>query len=183
VVDGGSTDDTIQIAISNGAKVINNPHKLTEPGVALGFRRAKADLIMVLAVDNLFKDPDSIQSIIRVFENPHVVAAFPKHDTGPRDNIYSWYLNTFTDPLTHFVYGNAANARTFHKVYKTIVSNPLYDIYDYSSSPVKPIIALAQGFTVRKEAMPKRKEVSDDVLTVYKLLEEGRQIGYVHSVT
>ncbi len=182
VVDGGSTDKTREIARKNGAKVIHNPYKLTEPGVALGFQKAKGDLVMVLAADNLFKDPDALETMIRVFGDKTVVGAFPKHDTGSGDNWYSWYLNTFTDPFTHFVYGNAANTRTFRRVYKTVTHTSVYDVYDYSSFPVRPIIALAQGFTIRKKFLPARKEISDDILSIYKMIDENKPMAYVHSV-
>jgi len=182
IIDGGSTDQTRVIARKNGAKIVHNPHKLTEPAVALGFQIARGELIMVLAVDNLFPDPDALKKMIGVFRDRIIVAAFPKHDTGPGDNIYSRYINTFTDPYTHFVYQNAANARTFHRLYKTITHNELYDIYDYTSSNERPIIALAQGFTIRKKFLPKRTEISDDVLSIYRMIDAKKQIAYVHGV-
>jgi glycosyltransferase involved in cell wall biosynthesis len=183
IMDGGSTDKTRHIAKINGARVIHNPYRLTEPGVALGFRRARADLVMILAADNIFPDPKALEKIIGVFKDKKIIAAFPKHDTGPRDNLYSRYINTFTDPFTHFVYLDAANTRTFKRLYKTLVHNSTYDVYDYTSYPVRPIVALAQAFTIRKKFLPKRKEISDDILSVYRLMDEGRRMAYVHSVT
>ncbi len=182
IMDGGSTDNTVALSRAHQARVIHNPKKLTEPGVALGFAYARAPLVMILAADNIFPDPDAIMTMIRVFDDKKIVAAFPKHDTGPGDNLYSRYINTFTDPYTHFVYGDAANTRTFHKVYRTLVHTDDYDIYDYRSSTALPIIALAQGFTIRKSLMPPRKEVSDDILTVYRLIDEGKILAYVHRV-
>lgn len=182
VIDGGSTDQTRAIAKKNGAVIINNPYKLTEPAVALGFQNAQGELVMVLAADNLFPDPYAIKKIIDIFQDLDIAAAFPMHDTGPGDNIYSRYINTFTDPYTHFVYQDAANARTFHRLYKRVFHNELYDVYDYSTSRMRPIIALAQGFTIRKNLLPPRAEISDDVLTVYKLIDEHKKIAYVHAV-
>jgi len=183
VIDGGSTDRTVTVAKENHARVIYNPEKLTEPGVALGFKHAKAPLVMVLAADNLFKESNALIRMIQVFDDKRITAAFPKHDTGPGDNLYSRYFNTFTDPYTHFVYGLAANTRTFRKIYKIIKHTDVYDVYDYHSNPVRPIIALAQGFTIRKSCMPPRNEISDDVLTIYKLIEEGKLLAYVFGVT
>lgn len=183
VLDGGSTDETVSIARKNGATVIHNPYKLTEPGVALGFQKAMGDLVMVLAADNLFRDPDAIEQMIAVFRDKSIAGAFPKHDTGPGDNWYSWYINTFTDPFTHFVYGDAANTRTFHRIYKTLTHTGAYDVYDYTSSAVRPIIALAQGFTIRKKFLPARHEISDDILSIYNMIDEHKRMAYVHSVT
>ncbi len=183
VMDGGSTDNTVRVAKAHGARVIHNPYQLTEPAVALGFKYAKAPLVMILAADNLFPDTGAIMTMIRVFDDTRIAAAFPKHDTGPGDNLYSRYINTFTDPFTHFVYGDAANTRTFYRLYKNVIHTNLYDVYDYKSNPARPIIGLAQGFTVRKSLMPPRKEISDDILTVYRLIEEGKSLAYVHGVT
>lgn len=183
VIDGGSTDGTLELAKKNGATIIHNPHKLTEPAVALGFQNARGELVMVLAADNLFPDPEALVKIISVFRDKKIIAAFPKHETGPGDNLYSRYVNTFTDPYTHFVYQDAANARTFHRLYKTITHNELYDIFDYTTSKMRPIIALAQGFTIRKKFAPVRSEISDDVLSVYCMIEAGNQIAYVHGVS
>lgn len=183
IIDGGSTDDTRQIAKKNGATIFHNPHKLTEPAVALGFELARGELVMVLAADNFFPDPSALIKMIGVFNDKKIIAAFPKHDTGPGDNIYSRYVNTFTDPYTHFVYQDAANARTFHRLYKTVVHNELFDIYDYKTNKKRPIIALAQGFTIRKKLLPTRTEISDDVLSVYRMIDEGKQMAYVHGIS
>lgn len=183
VIDGGSTDKTAEIAKTNGAIVIPNPYKLTEPGVAIGFAKATAELVMVMAADNIFRDSEAIINIIDIFRDKRITAAFPKHDTGSGDTIYSRYINTFTDPFTHFVYGDAANARTFHNIYKTLVHTPVYDVYDYRSNPQRPIIALAQGLTVRKSRLHTRREFSDDILAIYALIDEGKWIAYAHGVT
>ena len=183
MMDGGSTDATRDICRKHKATVIHNPQKLTEPGVALGFTKARAPLVMILAADNLYPDRDSLKTMISVFDDPKVVAAFPKHGSGPDDNLYSRYINTFTDPLTHFVYGDAANTRTFRNIYKTLLHTDIDDVYDFRSNTTRPILALAQGFTIRKSLLPPRKEVSDDILTVYRLIDEGKKLLYVYSVT
>lgn len=184
IVDGGSTDTTKQIAKNHRATIIHNPKKLAEPGVALGFEKARGQYIMILAVDNVFKDNNALATILEIFKDPTVVAAFPKHDTAADDSWYSRYFNTFTDPYTHFVYGQAANARTFSSIYKTIVHTDVYDVYDYASNKTYPLIALAQGFIVRKNTISKRIDDGyDDVLTVYSLIKERKCIAYAHSVS
>ena len=182
IVDGGSTDDTIAIAQKYKANIIPNPYKLAEPGVAIGFRHAKGELVMVLATDNIFKDADSLSKMISIFKDSSIVAAFPKHDTASDDSIYSRYFNTFTDPYSHFVYGNAANARTFHERYTILTHTSLYDVYDYQSSPVLPLIALAQGFTIRSSQLQSRSETYDDVLQIYEFIKAKKRIAYVYEV-
>lgn len=184
IVDGGSSDETLAIAKKHHVRIVHNPKKLAEPGVALGFEEARSELIMILAVDNIFKDSFALEKIAGIFKDSSITAAFPKHDTAPEDSLYSRYFNTFTDPYTHFVYGAASNARTFSSLYKTIIHTDIYDVYDYKSAKSYPLIALAQGFTIRKNAITKRiDDRFDDVLTVYSLIEHGKRIAYVYGVS
>lgn len=183
ILDGGSTDDTVKIAQAHHAKIYHNPDRLAEPGVNLGMTLAKGDLFIVLAVDNFLKEPNALENITKAFEDKSVYAAFPKHDSDSTDNIFSRYINTFTDPFNHFVYGYAANARTFYRVYKTIVHTDLYDIYDYSSNSVTPMIAFAQGFTIRSDYRRKKEDAFDDLKPILSLLTDEKKIAYVHSVS
>src|ERR1035437_3043882 len=143
VSDGISTDNTVQIAKKYGAKIVINKKILAEPGVRFGFHNAKGEILIVMAVDNIFKEKSAIEAIAKVFENKKIFAAFPKHDSTIDDNLFTKYINVFTDPFNHFIYGNAANARTFRKVFKTVTHNSIYDVYDFKSVKIKPILALA----------------------------------------
>src|SRR5205823_2921771 len=40
VADGGSTDSTRRIAADGGARIVDNPYRLAEPGVAVGIKAA-----------------------------------------------------------------------------------------------------------------------------------------------
>lgn len=183
IADGGSTDKTIAIAKKNKAIVINNPYVLAEPGVYLGMRKAKGDILIVLAIDNFFKNPDSIKKMIQSFRDPKIFAAFPKHDSRKDDSLFTKYVNTFTDPYNHFLFGDASNARTFNRVYKTVNQNALYDIYDFTSSKRMPLLALAQGFAVRKSFINLRREKFDDIMPIIDLINENKKIAYVHSIS
>jgi len=183
VADGGSTDKSVEICKKHKAIVIHNSQQLAEPGVVLGIKQASSDLVMVLATDNIFEKNNALADIISVFEDKKIAAAFPIQAAAQNDSMFSKYINAFTDPYTHFVYWDASNARTFKKIYTTIAHTSLYDVYDYSSNSSFPLLALAQGFTVRKIFIEKRKNQYDDVLVIYDLIKQGKQIAYVHGVT
>ncbi|MBA3723313.1 MAG: glycosyltransferase family 2 protein [Candidatus Levybacteria bacterium] len=182
ILDGGSTDNTLSIAKKYNVKIHYNAKRLAEPAITLGMSVASGDLMIVLAVDNFLYDNKSLQKIAEVFEDKNIYAAFPKHESKNSDTIYTKYINTFTDPYNHFVYGYAANARTFHRVYDTLEHNNLYDIYDYGSHDVRPMMALAQGFTVRKGFKRKKSDAMDDIRPILDLLDQKKKIAYVHSV-
>ena len=183
IIDGGSTDGTIELAKKNRAIVVHNPEKLAEPGIWLGCLRARAPIIMIFAADLIFRDAHALEIMMKVFRDKRIAAAFPRPDTGPGDTIYSRYINTFTDPFTHFVYGDYANVRTFPRVYETIEHNTIYDIYDFTANKIMPIMAFAHGFTIRRSRLPKRNENSDDILVIYDLIKNRSKIAYVHAVT
>lgn len=196
VMDGGSADDTVAIAKKYGATVIPNPKVLAEPGVNLGMSKAKGNLMMILAVDNIYNDSAAIEKIVHVFENPTIFAAFPKHDSEIADTIFSKYHNTFTDPFNHFVYGYACNGRTFDRVYTKIAQNKLYTVFDFSSNATPPLIGFAQGFTVRGSYQRAKSDEFDDIQPIMKLVKEApprgqdkgsarrrKKIAFVHSVS
>ena len=182
IADGGSTDQTTRIAKKYGAVVVKNPYVQAQPGVYVGMKKAKGMYHMVLAGDNIFKDSDAIGKIMKVFEDKKIYAAFPKHGSSHDDSLFTKYINVFTDPFNHFVYGEGSNTRTFHKIYKTSKHTKLYDIYDYTSSPIKPVLGLTQGFTVSADFVKKWKEIYDDFAPIYTLIQENKELAYVYPV-
>lgn len=182
ILDGGSTDKTKELAKKYHVKIVHNPERLAEPAITLGMSLAKGDLMVVLAVDNFLNDPYSLKKFAEVFSDKKIYAAFPRHESTSSDTIYTKYINTFTDPYNHFVYGYAANARTFHRVYKTVEHNSIYDVYDYSTSPVRPMIAFAQGFMIRSNFRRKKRDAFDDIRPILDLLDQKKKMAYVHSV-
>lgn len=183
IVDGGSKDATVKIAKENQVRVIPNPYILAEPGVHLGIKEAKGELIMILATDNFYYDPEALWKITQVFKDESIYAAFPKHDSDVTYSIFSKYHNNFTDPFNHFVYGYAANARTFHKIYNTVKRTEIYEVYNYLSSRVSPMIALAQGFTIRAGYQRREADIFDDCKPVMDLIHAHKVIAYVFSVS
>lgn len=182
IVDGGSTDKTLEIAKKYKVKLLHNKDKFADIGVNLGMKHARGEIFMVLASDNIYKDSDALQKMVDVFENKDVIAAFPRHAYKRTDTMYTKYINTFTDPVSHFVYGYACNPRTFGKIYKVLEKNQFFTAYDFRSSKLTPLIALAQGFTVRSSFRRRKKNAFDDVTPVIELIKNNKKIAYVHSV-
>ena len=183
ISDGLSTDQTLSIAKKYKTRIVINKKILADPGVSLGFQEAKGDILIVIAIDNIFKETTAIETIVKVFSDKKIYAAFPKHESTKEDTLFTKYINIFTDPFNHFIYGYAANARTFNKVFKTLKYNELYDLYDFKSTEIKPILALAQGFSIRKDFINKKRNEMDDIEPIINLINEGKQIAYIHSVS
>lgn len=180
VSDGGSTDDTIPIARSFNATVIHNAKKLAEPGVELAFNHARADIVFIMAADNGLPRKDWLRQMVRPFvERPSVVGAFTQIVEAPTDNSFTkYYCRLHVEPFTWFVYGEAANPRFFDREYKVAASGDGYVIYDYKPM-THPLVALAQGFGVRRTFRRREGYDEDDILPIIQMIEDGQELAYV----
>jgi len=180
VADGGSTDDTIPIARSFDAVVIHNPRKLAEPGVELAFSAAHSDIVFVMAADNGLPRRDWLRLMTRPFvERPEVIGVFTQIVEAPTDNSFTkYYCRLHVEPFTWFVYGESSNPRFFDRVYRASVKEDGYVIYDYTPM-THPLVALAQGFGVRKSFRRRPGYDEDDILPIVQMIEDGQSIAYV----
>lgn len=176
--DGGSKDRTIEIGKKFGCRIVSNPKVLAEYGVTLGIAKATGRYVTILAADNELIGADFIQQVLYPFgQDKRIMITYPMQVSTRNDFWISKYINMFTDPISHFVYGNAANTRTFERAYKTIQKNEQYVLYDFSSMDY-PMIALAQGTTIRKND-GKRNNPGDDILPIVDTIVDGKYLAYV----
>jgi glycosyltransferase involved in cell wall biosynthesis len=178
VADGGSTDETVAVAESFGARVFHNPLRRAEPGVGMLFEKASGDVAIVMAADNAFSDATFLARLALPFGDPAIVAAFPAVVSTPRDGATTQYFNAFTDPFNHFVYGGAASPASYARTYPVKRRTDDYVVYDFARGPM-PLIALAQAFALR---LPYRKPSGtdeDDVAPVEWLVSQGADIAFV----
>lgn len=178
VVDGLSEDGTQEYARSAGCVVVDNPRRLAEPGHLLGYAAATGDLLCIIAADNILHTRDFIRRIVEPFADPTIYAAVPRVVWTADDNLSTRYINDFTDPFNHFLYGDAANSTTFERAYRVKRRTPSYVVYDFPADK-PPLVAIAQGTTVRA-GMPKRAGwEEDDITPVVDAINEGHDIAYV----
>lgn len=64
-----------------------------------------------------------------------------------------------------------------------MVENDIFDVYDFSSNRDLPMVAFAQGFTVRSNYRRDEQQKMDDLLPVIDLVQRNKKIAYVHSVS
>jgi len=78
IVDGGSSDKTLEIAKKyDTVFIINNPLKTAEAGKLVGLRNAKNDLVAFIDSDNILTDPDWLEQMQRPFEDQEIIASEP----------------------------------------------------------------------------------------------------------
>jgi hypothetical protein len=180
IADGGSTDGTVEYAESAGCIVVHNPHRRAEPGIVVGTGVATGDLVASLAADTVFHDRDFIAKIVAPFADPNVYLSVPRVIGTQEDCLATRYINEFTDPFNHFLYGDAASPTTFGLAYRIKRTTPAYVIYDFPPD-APPLVAFAQGTTLRAGFARRTGTEEDDILPVMDVLREGGEIAYVPS--
>lgn len=176
--DGGSKDNGSQIGKKYGAKVIQNKKRLAEPGFMLGAQIAKGGLVVYMGADNRLVESDWIEKMVKPFADKKIIGAFPWVNSRKENTWLTKYFNAFTDPINHFILGSAANPLYFHRAYRTLKKTKDYIVYDFSLNNF-PMLALDQGFTLRKSYKRNKDTEYDDILPVLDIIDEKLQLAYV----
>lgn len=179
VADGASTDDSILIATSYGAIVVNNTARLAEPGGVLAHSAASGEIKIFFAADNVLPHDNWISDLVNVYKsNPSIDGVYTHISTSINDfNLNKYYSELHVEPFTYFIYGNTANPRFFDNIYK---QNPSIGPYKYYQFDIKnhPLIAFAQGFSVRNTYTRPIDTFMDDVEPVLRMIEYGQVFVY-----
>lgn len=101
IIDGGSTDRTLQIIDSfmhkeKNISLLHNPKKLSEGrGMSkdMGIRGAKGDIVILLDADNLISDPHWLREILLPFRNKQVMASQSLLEFRNEDSNFLKYIN------------------------------------------------------------------------------------------
>ncbi len=92
IIDGASTDDTRDVALHHGARVLDNPEVIHPKGRPIGIRAATGDLVLALDSDNILQGEDWLRRMVAPFQDPAVAAAEPLYYAArPEDNVITRY--------------------------------------------------------------------------------------------
>lgn len=107
VIDGGSSDKTVEIAKSLGVKVLNNPKKFGEYGKIIGLRESSCKFFMILDADMEFEGTNWFDKMITpLVEDKTVVGSFTKFIIHKEDSLLNQYITLDPiqrDPLFRFL--------------------------------------------------------------------------------
>lgn len=184
VIDGGSSDNTLEIAKSYGCKTLFNPK--TDAGYAklIGMDKAQGKYFMTLDHDEVMQNPDSIRIKVEILErHPNCKIA---HCTGykrPQDYpLLNQYLSEYGDPFSLFVYRCSKDYRYFEMMLSHIscrtFQNAEYSIYSFENAPKLPLLEVAaMGIMLDREFFLKTTNVREDLYTLshlfYIMLQKG----------
>ena len=146
VADGGSTDDTRDVAKRYRAHVIENPNRLAEWGVKEGFAVAKGDIVVVFAADNELVGSHWLEHVARLFaSHPTLSAVFGRLVSGPDDPPLNKYIELIqSEPLNWFLNRNLDWYLERHP--------PQEDGFSvFEIDPSRPLVWGANGLAVRRD--------------------------------
>lgn len=181
LVDGGSTDETIEIAKEYGANVIirkdlkDKPHKRGE----IATMTPKTDLIIFFSADNRFQEKDCMLKMIEPFYDTDVVASETlKYGYDKNDPILSRYFALIggCDPIA---IGLGKADRMPHDTNKCKFSGKSIELKDYFLVKFKNDVSKlptlgANGFIIRRALLEKvGMENSLHTDTCIKLIKNG----------
>jgi glycosyltransferase involved in cell wall biosynthesis len=158
VVDGGSTDATLELARAHGARVVENPLRAEEEGRALGLEAATGELVLLLDADDELPAPDWLARLVRATRlAPDVVSADPLFHEWRRSDPPVTRLCALlggTDPLAIDL--GWADRWAHHLGRWTgmeVVEEEAGDALIVRIDPDRPPPMGSNGFLVRREAL------------------------------
>ena len=125
IVDGGSTDGTLDLARKYGAKVYSNPHRLPEYAKAIGHRYASGRYLMRMDSDEEFSYKDQLADKKKFYLQHTEIKVLISNAIvyGRKDicGIAASYMNILGDPFSYFMYNTKENKCATYK--KNIVDD------------------------------------------------------------
>lgn len=192
IADGGSTDNTLEIAKKYTNKIFHNPLRTGEAGKAVGVKEARNEIIALIDSDNILPTKDWLKKMVEPFEDLEIVGTEPLYYTHRKQDGYiTRYcaLLGMNDPLCLFLgnydrYCYITNKWTELEVKEEDNGNYLKIELNEKQLPTIG----ANGFLVRRELLEKCSvdEYLFDIDVVYELVNQGHdkfakvKIGIIH---
>jgi glycosyltransferase involved in cell wall biosynthesis len=171
VADGGSSDNTLEIARSYNCQVLDNPKRLAEYGVQLGVQKTSGDFIVVFAADNELIGTDWIHKVIGVFNSDTDVSSvwgrLASEKNDPALNKYFELIQS--DPLNWFLNNNLMRYKAKSQFYAE-------DCFKFEVDPRRPLVWGANGLVYRAsriKAIWAQEGYLGDNDAFQRMIEEG----------
>ena len=131
VIDGGSTDSTIEIAEKYGASIYSNSQKLPEHAKIIGVENAKGKFILRMDSDEEFTYKTQLRDKMKFLsDNPDIKVLVPNRYVKGRKElcgISASYMNILGDPFNYFIYNTKCDKYETYKkhIYRREGNNSL----------------------------------------------------------
>ncbi len=139
IVDGGSTDRTLEIAEKYNCVIVTNPDKLPEPAKLYGMQRAQGKYICVMGSDEIMTNKMLFkQRLDFLKKHPEVHGMLAELKAPKGYSPCCFYMNAVGDPFTCFVYKTYGN-RVYNLRKKLYKKEDKTYIYKFNDDDILPI--------------------------------------------
>lgn len=147
LVDGGSTDNTLEIAEKFPIRIFNNPKRLADFGAKISVKNATGDLLVIFAADNGLVGKYWLRDTAELFrQEENLCATWGRMITGEEDSSVNKYYELIqNDPLSFFV------NRNLQSYIKTAQAKKIGErvAYIFKVDKEKPLVWGANGLVYR----------------------------------
>ncbi|MFC1804508.1 glycosyltransferase [Candidatus Omnitrophota bacterium] len=182
VADGGSTDNTVEIARDSGARVYNNLKRLGDYGAKVVAEHATGELLVVFAADNELVGKDWLRRVAEVFAAyPRVAALWGRIVSGRNDaRINKYYALIQSDPMSHFI---NKNLDYYFKRNPVSRSPSVGDHFLFDVMPDRQLCWGANGLVYRldlvKDIILRSEYVGDNEVFQYMTESGNNRVAYL----
>ncbi len=140
IIDGGSTDKTLDISRKYSAIILENPEKFPESAKRIGFAYAHGEYIVMQDSDEVWSHREQLVNRLRFLErNPDVFCLITdKLVPGKHCGLSCPYLNIVSDPFGYIVYKNR-NIKVEQNAKYLLKTSNLGNVYWYEKDDIIPI--------------------------------------------
>jgi glycosyltransferase involved in cell wall biosynthesis len=160
IADGGSTDNTLQIANGYNCRIFSNPQKFAEPGKAVCIDNSTSELICFVDDDNVLPSKNWLTRMVEPFHESEIVAAEPicfEYSREMQSLDRYWALSGCNDPLFYYLglydKWNRVSGK-WNGVGLVVEKREAYFRFKIHDTKHLPSIG-ANGFVVRKDVIRK----------------------------
>lgn len=184
IIDGGSTDRTLEIAKQYDVRILKNEKRFPEYAKRIGFEEAKGRWIVMEDSDEVLTNKSQLRKRKEFFEkNPGVYCMLlDKYIPGKGCGIACSYINWFGDPFSYIVY-HLLPSRVESNKKNLLKSTKEGNLYYYKEDDVIPI---GDGGTTTidiqkaKELFPEEFYTQEFVGTIfYRMVNKTRYVGCI----
>jgi len=180
VVDGGSSDNTLEIARRYNTKIFDNPKRLGEYGMQIAVSRASGDLLILFAADNGLVGKDWLKDVSEIFNKHQDLSCFWGKMVAAKDDprIMHYYELIQSEPLARFLNRNLEFylKRARHESLNGI------KYQGFEVDPKRPLCWGANGIVYRlcdvKELFLGEKYVGDNEIFQYMVEKGKNKVAY-----
>lgn len=144
IPDGGSSDNTLDLAGQYNCKILQNQKRLAEYGLQLGILNARGDFLVPFAADNELIGCNWVKKVIDLFSfDREISAVWGRLASAKDDSSLNKYFELIqSDPLNWFLNKNLSKYKKDSQIYGK-------DCFIFNVDPRRPLVWGANGIAYR----------------------------------